>query len=152
MVQGTTDRRDWQPEGQAEPLVPDPEVPAKPRRRQFTAEYKRRILEEVDRCKAPGEVGALLRREGLYSSHLVWWRKQRARGDLRPKRRGRKAEPETPLRRECRTLRRENERLRAELGKARAIIEFQKKLSELLGIEMRPPTSLEDDGAPPSTR
>jgi len=131
---------------------PDPEVSAKAKRRQFSAEYKRRIVEEADRCKADGEVGALLRREGLYSSHLSSWRQQQTRGELRPKTRGRKADPRTALRRENQKLLRENERLRRELEKAKGIIDLQKKLSEVLGIETNPPVSLEDIDAPRSKR
>ena len=77
--------------GKASPPKVDPEVEAKPERRQFTAEYKRRILEEADACTEPGQIGALLRREGLYSSNLVHWRKLRAEGALKaltPKKRG----------------------------------------------------------------
>jgi transposase-like protein len=77
----------------APPAIPDPEVVVKPKRRQFTAEYKRRILQEADACAQPGEIGALLRREGLYSSHLTTWRHQRQRGELQglaPAKRGRK--------------------------------------------------------------
>src|SRR2546427_12157332 len=77
----------------------DVQVAAKPQRRSFAAEYKRRILKEADACTAPGAVGALLRREGLYSSHLVEWRRARARGELAaltPKKRGRKAARSTP--------------------------------------------------------
>src|SRR6202171_411238 len=77
------------------PTPPDPEVLARARRRQFTGSYKVRILEEADACSAPGELGALLRREGLYSSHLVDWRRQRT-GGLSPKKRGRKAKPGDP--------------------------------------------------------
>jgi|SRR5713226_2936730 len=78
-------------ESEARPPVPDPEVVERARRRQFTASYKLRILEEADRCKAPGELGVLLRREGLYSSHLAQWRRHRAQGTvaaLTPRRRG----------------------------------------------------------------
>src|SRR5574341_229622 len=77
--------------------VPNPEVVVKAQRRRFTAEYKHRILQEADACTHPGEIGALLRREGLYSSHLNTWRQQRARGEwqgLTPAKRGRKADPQ----------------------------------------------------------
>ena len=80
---GVEERSDEAPRaGRARP-TPDPEVVAKPKRRQFTAEYRLRILEEADRCTQPGEVGRLLRREGLYSSHLTAWRKARRKGSLR---------------------------------------------------------------------
>lgn len=118
---------------------PDPEVPERPVRRKFSAEYKQRILQEADRCTEPGQVGQLLRREGLYSSHLTTWRKQREHGvvgGLAPKRRGRKPNPKDPLISENQRLRREIERLTSELKKAETIIEVQKKLSELLGIPL----------------
>lgn len=111
---------------------PNPEVPAKPRRRIYTAEYKRRILNEVDACK-PGELGAILRREGLYASHLSNWRRQRKEGELgitvlpgRP--------PKDPLRIDVERLERENERLREKLRKADLIIEVQKKIALLLDL------------------
>ncbi len=119
------------------PSVADPQVPEKPIRRRFTAEYKQRILQEADGCTEPGQLGALLRREGLYSSHLTTWRKQRDSGvlaGLAPRKRGRKAKPQDPLAEENQRLRRENERLRAKLRQAEAIIEVQKKLAEALGI------------------
>jgi transposase-like protein len=112
----------------------DPEVNAKPERRQFTAEYKRRILEEVDACTEAGQIGALLRREGLYSSNLTHWRQQRAEGSLKalsPKKRGPKPDPVAA---ENAALRRRVERLEADLKRAETIIEVQKKLSELLGL------------------
>jgi transposase len=110
----------------------DPEVETKAKRRTFTAEYKHRILEEADSCTAPGEKGALLRREGLYSSHLTTWRRQREAGELaglRPKKRGRKQD-ETAV--EMAKLRRENERLRKQLDQAELIIAAQKKLAQVL--------------------
>ena len=110
--------------------APDPEVPEKPARRRFSAEYKRGILEEADGCCEPGEIGALLRREGLYSSHLGKWRKQRKRGTLaglQPKKRGPKADPSRPARSEMERLRRENDRLSKRLRQAEVIIEIQKK-------------------------
>jgi transposase len=120
--------------GKASPSKVDPEVKAKPERRQFSAEYKRRILEEVDACTEPGQIGALLRREGLYSSNLINWRKQRAEGSLKalsPKKRGPKPDP---VANENAALRRRIERLEAELKRAETIIEVQKKLSDLLGL------------------
>ena len=115
--------------------VPDPEVVPKAKRRQFTAKYKLRILEEADHCTERGQIGELLRREGLYSSHLSKWRQQRARGQLQglsPKKRGRKSE--NPSATELAQLRRENERLRAQLEQAEIIIDVQKKLAQLLGL------------------
>src|SRR3989337_492783 len=114
------------------PAGPDPEVVAQPERRRFTAEYKLRILQAADRC-APGEVGALLRREGLYASHLTKWRRERERGQrqgLPPKTGGRKP---APLAAEVAQLGRENEQLRARLQQAEAIIDAQKKLSQVFG-------------------
>jgi len=113
-------------------------------RRRFTAEYKLRILSEADRATGRGQLGALLRREGLYSSHLTTWRKQRDEGTLAglaPKRRGRKAAPNAPLVAENERLDRENRRLAEKLRQAETIIEVQKKLSELLGIPLSPPES-----------
>ncbi len=112
---------------------PSPEVLPKAKRRQFSAAYKLRILAEADACKKRGEIGALLRREGLYSSHLTDWRRQRARGELREaggRKRGRKSDPEAA---ELARLRRENERLRGRLQRAEKIIDVQKKLAQLLG-------------------
>ena len=115
--------------------VPDPEVVPKAKRRQFTAKYKLRILEEADHCTERGQIGELLRREGLYSSHLSKWRQQRVRGQLQglsPKKRGRTVQD--PSAAELSRLRRENERLRAQLEQAEIIIDVQKKLAKLLGL------------------
>lgn len=123
------------PADRGRPSAPDPEVPERARRRQFTAAYKLRILEEAERCFAPGRLGALLRREGLYSSHLVDWRRQRNQGALAalaPRRRGRPATPAPES--ELLVLRRENERLVRQLATAETIIEIQKKVSTLLGL------------------
>jgi transposase len=124
--------------GQAVLNVPNPEVVVKAQRRRFTAEYKRRILQEADACTQPGEIGALLRREGLYSSHLNTWRRQRARGELQglaPAKRGRKADPQAA---EIVRLQRETERLTAQLARAELIIDVQKKVSQLLGLPAMP--------------
>jgi transposase len=120
------------------PSPPDPEVPEKAKRRRFSAEYKLAILREADRCTEPGQIGALLRRERLYSSHLVDRRRQRDTGALQALagKRGRK--PADPARVEVQRLRRENERLALKLGQAERIIEIQGKLSELLGIPLDP--------------
>jgi len=115
-------------------IGPDPEVPEKPTRRRFTAEYKLRILHLADACTEPGSIGALLRREGLYSSHLTAWRRQRERGaldGLKPKKRGRKADERNPLLPEVERLRKENEQLTKRLKQAELIIEVQKKVSEM---------------------
>ena len=111
----------------------DTEVVAKAVRRRFSAEYKLRILEEAEACSS-GEIGALLRREGLYSSHLTTWRRQREAGQLAglaPKKRGPKPNPEAE---ELKRLRKENERLQVRLQQAEAIIEAQKKLAQLFGL------------------
>ena len=124
--------------GVAAPPV-DPEVEVPPIRRRFTAAYKLRMVEQVDRCTAPGEIGALLRKEGLYSSHLTLWRRQRDEGaltKLAPQKRGRKAVPVDPSARRVAELERENERLRNNLKQATTIIEIQKKVSSLLGIPL----------------
>jgi transposase len=119
--------------------VPDPEVVPQAKRRRFSAEYKLRILEEVDACHEPGQIGALLRREGLYSSHLTTWRRQRAEGQLAglsPKKRGRKSSVDEALVNELDALKRENECLENRLQQAETIIEVQKKLSGLLGLTL----------------
>lgn len=115
----------------------DAEVPAKAKRRRFTAEYKIRILAEADAATEPGAIGALLRREGLYSSHLTTWRHERAAGiDLAfAKRRGPKARRNAEAE-EIAKLRRQNERLTEELRKAHLIIDVQKKVAALLGRTM----------------
>jgi transposase-like protein len=115
----------------------DPEVVPLARRRRFSAREKLRIVEEADECTEPGELGALLRREGIYSSYLSRWRRARDRGQLdglAPGKRGRKPLSDGAAARELSRLQRENERLQARLGQAEAIIEVQKKLSELLGL------------------
>ena len=109
---------------------PDPEVEPKAKRRRFKTEYKLRILREADRCGKPGELGALLRREGLYSSHLAKWRQQRTAG-LTPRKRGRKTK-DVATAKHLAQVERENERLRKKLRQSEFIIEAQKKLSRLL--------------------
>jgi len=124
---------------EATPPAPPSEVAERGRRRQFAAEYKQRILREADQALASGEegaVGALLRREGLYSSHLTTWRQQREKGQragLAPKKRGRKAKAKNPLSSEVERLQRQNARLENELEKARIVIAVQKKVAALLG-------------------
>ena len=117
----------------------DPEVVPKATRRQFSAAEKLRILQEADACPQPGQIGALLRREGLYTSQLATWRRLRARGQLQaltPRQRGPKVVAD-PLAEELASLRRENARLQTHLTRAETIIDVQKKLSLLLGL---PPT------------
>ena len=128
-----------QDQGTSEGSKPDPEVAEKAKRRQFSTAYKLRIVSKADDCTKPGQLGELLRREGLYSSQLSSWRKQRDRGaleGLKPKRRGRKAKSRNPEAEELRRLRAEKERLEERLRQAEAIIEAQKKLSEILGIPL----------------
>ena len=125
---------------------PTTEVSEKPARRRFTAEYKLRILAEADRCTKLGQIGEVLRREGLYSSHLTNWRKQRDEGvlsGLKPKRRGRKAKPNNPLADEVAQLQRKNRRLKEKLRQAELIIDVQKKVSEMLNIPLK---SLDGEG------
>jgi transposase-like protein len=124
-------------------IPPDPEVPAKVQRRQFTAEFRRRILKEADACKRPGELGALLRREGLYSSYLANWRRQRDHGELIAGR-ARKRGP-TPVDPRVKQLEGENRRLQRKLARAETIITLQKKVAEILGIPLKPLDSDETD-------
>jgi len=126
---------------------PDPEVSEKPVRRRFSAEYKIRILDLADGCVAPGSVGALLRREGLCSSHLNQWRSRRRQGGLtalKPKTRGPKGGTRNPLNSEVSRLRKENERLGKRLKQAELIIDIQKKVSEMLGIPLNAPAESEE--------
>jgi len=123
--------------GAGAPGHPDPEVPAKAKRRRFTAEYRLRILKEADACKNTGDLGALLRREGLYSSNLVTWRKQRdarALSGMKAVRRGPKPKAADPR---VKQLEKENARLQRRLKQAEAIIEVQKKVAEILGIPLK---------------
>jgi transposase-like protein len=115
---------------------PDPEVVPKAKRRRFTADYKLAIVREADRCSQPGQIGALLRREGLYSSHLSDWRSQVALGQLSaltPTKRGPKPSEAVRQAAELARVQRENARLRERLRQTEAIIAAQKKLAELLG-------------------
>jgi len=120
--------------------VEEVEVVAKAERRRFTAEYKLRVLHEADRCTQPGEIGALLRREGLYWSNLITWRKQRQSGELaglRGNRRGPKRREKNPLANRVRELEQENGRLKRRAERAEGIVELQKKVSEILGIDLQ---------------
>jgi transposase-like protein len=115
------------------------EVLAKAVRRRFTAEYKLKVLREADHCKGSGEIGALLRREGLYGSSLSHWRKQRERGELaglRGKRRGPRRPEKNPLAERVRELELDNARLKRRAERAEGLVELQKKVSEILGIEL----------------
>lgn len=125
----------------AVPVPPDPEVPARHVRRRFTTAYKLEILRRAEACTRHGELGALLRKEGLYSSHLITWRQQRAAG-LTPKKRGRKTTAVDPR---MKKLEQENRRLTSRLQQTEALLAFQKKVSELLGIPLKPFVSDEDD-------
>ncbi len=122
--------------------VPDPTVEAKPTRRRFTAEYKLRLLREVARAREPGEVGAILRREGLYSSQLTQWRRDRdrvAKAGLAARKRGPEPKVKDPR---VKQLERENAKLRRRNQRLEALVAIQKKASELLGIPLSP---LDDD-------
>lgn len=120
--------------------IPDPEVTEKTQRRRFTAEYKRRILAEADKCRKPGELGALLRREGLYSSHLANWRAARDRDGkvgLEPKKRGPKAKAKPDDKdRKIIELERELAKAKARAERAEFLVDMQKKMAQLLGREI----------------
>lgn len=132
----------------AENAAPETEVPATAKRRRFTAGYKLQILQEVDRASHSGEIGAILRREGLYSSHLVKWRKLRdcgALNALHAKKRGPKTAKENPLQKDLNTLEKENRRLKKRLIRAEKLIELQKKVAALLDETL--PTTERDGSA-----
>ncbi len=125
--------------------VPDPVVEAKPTRRRFSAEYKLRILREVERAREAGEIGAILRREGLYSSHLATWRRERdrvAKAGLAARKRGPEPKVKDPR---VTQLERENVKLRRRNQRLEALVEIQKKASELLGIPLSPLDGDESD-------
>jgi transposase-like protein len=126
----------------AGPVLPDPELVERAQRRRYTAEYKLRIVQEADACTQPGEVGALLRREGLYTSHLTYWRKQRDAGALSALGRPRGRKPTDRRDAENAELRRRLERSESELAKARKVIEIQGNVSalleQMLGTESEP--------------
>ena len=127
---------------------PDPEVSDKARRRRFSTEYKRRIVREADRCTKPGEQGALLRREGLYSSSLSDWRQQLDAGELvgtGSVKRGRKARPIDGRDKRIAELERETRRLESRLEQAETIIAIQKKVATLLGIPLKSIHDTEND-------
>ena len=143
------EKRDQEAEAQEEStLAPDPEVQGNPERRRFTVGYKLRILQEADACDRPGDIGALLRREGLYHSNLLTWRRQRENGTLEAlgtKKRGRKKKPVNALSCRVQELEEENRRLTERLKKAEMIIDVQKKVSEIFK-EMKP-SDPENDGS-----
>src|SRR5215204_3534488 len=125
--------------GKVKEEIPNTEVAAKAKRKRFTAAEKLRILREVDACQGTGEVGALLRREGIYSSYLTTWRRQRERGELdglAPRKRGPKPDPQAI---ELAKLRRENARLQDRLERAEFIIDFQKKVAQMFGKTLETP-------------
>jgi len=122
----------------ADGRVPNPELVERPQRRRFSAEYKLRILQEADACSRPGEIGALLRREGLYTSHLSAWRRQRDEGALRALAQPRGRRKPHPLQVENAELRQRTERAEAELVRARKVIEVQGNVSALLGELLGP--------------
>ena len=125
----------------------DPQVTAKAKRRRFTAEYKLRILREADALAETGGIGEMLRREGLYTSHLSSWRRERERGELEglsAKKRGRKGRPDKELVAENQRMAREIARLEKRLAQAETIIEVQKKVATLLGIPLK---SRDNDGS-----
>ena len=127
---------------------PDSEVPEKAVRRHFSAEYKLSILRQAEAWRDERSMGAFLRKEGLYSSHLTSWRRQKEAGilsALKPKRRGRKAAPPDPFRAENEKLRKENHWLQKRLKQAELIIEVQKKISQMLGIPLETSKKGEDD-------
>lgn len=119
--------------------LPEVEVTGKAERRRFSAEYKRKILKEADACTRPGELGALLRREGLYSSNLTAWRGARDRGEiagLAPKKRGPKATVRDARDRRIADLEKENRKWKSRAERAEALVDLQKKVSEILGITL----------------
>jgi transposase len=127
----------------AREVVPDPELVERAKRRRFTAEYKLRILQQAETCTRPGEIGALLRREGLYTSHLTAWRKQRDAGALAGLERKRGRKPADPRDARIAALERRAERAEAELVKARKVIEVQGNVSALLGELLEPRGAIE---------
>src|SRR5262245_1286273 len=123
-------------DAQVNVVAEEVQVAAKPRRRTYTAEYKRRVLREAEVCTSPGAIGALLRREGLYSSHLVGWRRAQARGELAalaPKKRGRKPTPVDPRDRKITELERQLAVMTGRAERAEALVDAQKNLAVLLG-------------------
>jgi len=149
---GEPQRSGGEPNGVANKLAadtppPDPEVLAQPKRRQFTAAYKARIVEETQRCTEQGQIGELLRREGLYSSALTQWRRQYQNGalhGLKDDKRGRKRTRDAKDQ-ELERLQRENERLSKKLSQAELIIDIQKKVAAMLGNPIETPANIKDN-------
>ena len=148
---GEPQRSGGEPNGvadkQADNGRPNPEVAARPKRRRFSASYKARIVQEAQRCSEPGQIGALLRREGLYSAALTQWRRQYQKGalqGLQDDKRGRKRSRDARDL-ELDQLRRENERLTKKLSQAELIIDIQKKVAAMLGNPIETPTDSEDN-------
>jgi len=131
--------------GTAQDGIPDPEVEPKAQHRHFTADYKQKILEEIDATTHPGEIGAILRREGLYSQLISKWRQQRQRHGLTDTTQTPRGPKPNPQAAQLEQLQREKARLQARLEQAERIIEIQKKVSQLLGIE---PTDPDPHGRP----
>jgi transposase len=132
------ERSEASPDSVAPRQGPDPELVERAQRRRFTPAYKLRILKQADTCTQPGEIGRLLRREGLYTSHLSAWRAQREEGALQALSRPRGRPKPHPLEAEVAALRRRAERAEAELARARKVIEVQGNVSALLGVLMEP--------------
>jgi transposase len=129
--------------------TPPTEVEPKAKRRRFSAKYKQRILREAAACTKPGDLSGLLRREGLYSSHLVTWKRQAEHGELaglKPKRRGPKPKERNPLDQRVRELERENAKLRKRAERAEALVAVQKKVADLWGVTLGAPENDESDG------
>lgn len=148
MAKDESDRRGWANSGKSPDAraQPNPEVSDKAKRRRFTAKYKLEILRKVDLCEKRGEVGALLRREGLYSSSIGAWRRARESGELAaltPKIRGRKTKAKDHRDKKINDMERAIRRLEQKLAKAETIIDIQKKVSSLLGIPLK---NLDDQG------
>ena len=131
----------------AREIRPDPELVERPRRRRFTAEYKMQVLREADACRGGGAIGALLRREGLYSSHLTVWRQQRNQGALTALDQPRGRRKPHPLMAENAQLRQRAERAEADLAKARKVIEVQGNVSALLGELLEPRGAASDESS-----
>jgi transposase len=143
------ERNEAAAEHEREQGVPNPELKERPQRRRFTAKYKLRILEAAEACTKTGEVGALLRREGLYTSHLSQWRRQRASGALEALGRPRGRPKPNPLEKENAQLRARVERAEAELARARKVIEVQGNVSALLGELLKPGSAKSNESGEP---
>lgn len=130
------------------PQAPGSEVLEHPGRKKFSAKYKLQILNEIDSAVQPGEKGAILRREGIYSSNISTWRKQRERGELEglsPKKRGPKSAKPDPKDKQIKELERQNKRLQRKLARANLLLDIQKKISEITGIPLLEVEDEEDD-------